>query len=70
MYAEGHKAPDGVKKLPLNLLDALRLTDKSALLRRELGDELVNSYVKLKMKDWNEFSKQLTPWERATTLDC
>lgn len=70
MYAEGHKAPPGVKKLPLNLLDALRLTEKSSLLRRELGDELVDSYVKLKMKDWNEYSRQLTPWERANTLDC
>src|SRR6476619_307 len=38
MYTEGHKAPAGTKKLPLNLLDALRLTEKSALLRRELGD--------------------------------
>lgn len=70
MYAEGHKAPADVKKLPLNLLDALRLTEGSALLRATLGDELVDSYVKLKMKDWNEFSRQLTPWERATTLDC
>jgi glutamine synthetase len=70
MYAEGHKAPAGVKKLPLNLLDALRLTDKSKLLRGALGDELIDSYVKLKTKDWNEFSRQLTPWERATTLDC
>jgi glutamine synthetase type III len=70
MYAEPDKAPADVKKLPLNLLDALRLTDKSALLRRDLGDEFVDSYVKLKMKDWNEYSHQLTPWERATTLDC
>jgi len=70
MYAEGHKAPDGVKKLPLNLLDALRLTDKSTMLRTALGDEVVDSYIKLKTKDWNEFSRQLTPWERATTLDC
>jgi len=70
MYAEGHKAPDGVKKLPLNLLDALRLTDKSTMLRTALGDDVVDSYIKLKTKDWNEFSRQLTPWERATTLDC
>jgi len=70
MYAEGHKAPAGVKKLPLNLLDALRLTDKSEVLRRQLGDEFVDSYVKLKTKDWNECQRQLTPWERATTLDC
>jgi len=70
MYAEGHKAPKDVKKLPLNLLDALRLTGKSDLLRRDLGDEFVDSYVKLKTKDWDEYSRQLSPWERATTLDC
>ncbi|MDJ0512992.1 MAG: type III glutamate--ammonia ligase [Methyloceanibacter sp.] len=70
MYAEGHKAPADVKKLPLNLLDALRLTEESSLLRRELGDELVDSYVKLKMANWNEYAQQLTSWERANTLDC
>jgi glutamine synthetase type III len=70
MYAEGHKAPAGTKKLPLNLLDALRLTQQSELLRRELGSEFVDSYIKLKTREWDDFSRQLTPWERATTLDC
>ena len=70
MYAEGHKAPADTKKLPLNLLDALRLTAKSELLRRELGGEFVDSYVKLKNKEWDEYSRQLTAWERANTLDC
>ena len=58
MYAEGHKAPVDTKKLPLNLLDALRLTERSELLRRELGSEFIDSYIKLKTR------------ERATTLDC
>jgi len=70
MYEEGHKAPADTKKLPLNLLDALRLTAKSELLRRELGGEFVDSYVKLKNKDWDDYSRQLTTWERANTLDC
>jgi glutamate---methylamine ligase len=70
MYAEGHKAPKDTKKLPLNLLDALRVTEKSKLLRRELGDEFLDSYIKLKNKEWDEYSRQLTPWERANTLDC
>ena len=70
MYAEGHKAPAGTKKLPLNLLDALRITEGSQLLRRELGDEFVNSYIKLKTRDWNDYSRHLTEWERANTLDC
>jgi glutamate---methylamine ligase len=70
MYAEGHKAPADTQKLPLNLLDALRLTERSELLRRELGSEFVDSYIKLKTREWDDFSRQLTPWERATTLDC
>jgi glutamate---methylamine ligase len=70
MYAEGQKAPKDTKMLPLNLLDALRLTEKSELLRRELGGEFIDSYVKLKTREWDEYSRQLTPWERATTLDC
>ena len=70
MYAEGHKAPAGTKKLPLNLLDALRATDKSELLRREFGDDFINSYIKLKTNEWNDFSRHLSAWERANTLDC
>jgi glutamine synthetase len=70
MYTESHKAPAGTKKLPLNLLDALRITERSELLRRELGDEFVNSYIKLKTREWDEYSRHLTEWERANTLDC
>jgi glutamate---methylamine ligase len=70
MYAEGHKAPAGTKKLPLNLLDALRITEGSELLRRELGNDFVNSYIKLKTREWNDYSRHLTEWERANTLDC
>ncbi len=59
-----------VKQLPLNLLDALRLTDKSKMLRSTLGDETIDAYVKLKMADWNHYTHHLTQWERDTTLDC
>ena len=69
MYAEGHKAK-GEKKLPLNLLDALRLTDKSKVLRAAMGDEIIDSYIKLKMEEWNKYTRHLTQWERDHTLDC
>lgn len=70
MYTEGDKAPAGTKKLPLNLLDAIRLTEGSKLLRRELGAEFVDAYVKLKTAEWNAFARTLTDWERQHTLDC
>ena len=69
MYTEGHKAGK-VKKLPLNLLDAIRDFNKSKVIREGFGDGLVDSYVKLKEQDWNTFNKQLSSWERETTLDC
>ncbi|MEE8535270.1 MAG: type III glutamate--ammonia ligase [Kiloniellales bacterium] len=69
MYAEGHKVR-GVRKLPFNLLDAIRLFEKNKIVRAGFGAEAVDSYVKLKTEEWNSFTAAITPWERAHTLDC
>jgi glutamine synthetase len=68
MYAEGHKVT-GAKTLPLNLLDALRALEGSDVLRDALPD-LVPAYLKLKLKEWDDYARHLTVWERETTLDC
>jgi len=68
MYTEGASLKD-VPKLPLNLLDAIRALEASEVLGEALGD-LVPAYAKLKYAEWNDFSRHLTEWERATTLDC
>ncbi len=59
-----------VRRLPLNLLDALRFTDKSAMLRAAFSDPVIDGYIKLKAREWNEFCGHLTDWERNRTLDC
>ena len=69
MYAEGHTVKDA-KRLPLNLLDALRALDKSSVLKSGFGEEVVASYIKLRQTEWNEYAGQLTDWERQATLDC
>ena len=69
MYTEGHTVGDA-KRLPLNLLDALRALEASTVLASALGREFVQSYVKLRMADWNSYARHLTEWERQTTLDC
>ncbi len=69
MYAEGHKAR-GAKKLPLNLLDALRFLEKNKVLRDSMGGAAIDSYVKLRMQDWDAFNRHLSQWERDHTLDC
>jgi glutamine synthetase type III len=69
MYTEGHKAGK-VKKLPLNLLDAIRDLDKTKIIREGFGDGLIDSYVKLKNQEWSSYNKYLSSWERNNTLDC
>jgi glutamine synthetase len=68
MYTDGHTVVDA-KRLPLNLLDALRALEKSTILRGALGDELVDGFLKLKTIEWNDYSRFLTQWERDNTLD-
>ncbi|MDX1432779.1 MAG: type III glutamate--ammonia ligase [Gammaproteobacteria bacterium] len=68
MYTEGHKVRR-IRRLPLNMLDAVRLFDKSKVLREALGDELVSSYVKLKLAEWKSYATAISPWERDHTLD-
>ncbi len=69
MYADGHMVKEA-KKLPLNLLDALRALEASPVLRHGLGEAVVASYVKLRHAEWNEYTRHLTEWERQATLDC
>ena len=69
MYANPELAGD-VKKLPLNLLDAIRLTESSEVLRSAFGEANIDSYCKLKLANWNQYCGEVSPWERANTLDC
>ncbi len=69
MYEEGHRLRR-IRRLPLNMLDAVRLFDNSKILRAGFGDEFIDSYVKLKLDDWKSYSTTLTQWERDATLDC
>ena len=69
LYAEGHKVR-GLRKLPLNLLDAIRLTEKDKVLRDGFGESFIASYAKLKSSQWNDYAGSLSQWERDNTLDC
>ena len=68
MYAEGHKVR-GAPKLPLNLLDALRIFDKDKALKAMLGDTFSAAYLKLKMQEWDSYMGHFSAWERENTLD-
>lgn len=68
MYEPG-AAPADIARLPLNLLDALRAFEASTTLREALGAGFVDSYVKLRIAQWEDYMRHLTEWERDHTLD-
>ena len=68
MYTHGHTV-EGVRTLPLNMLDALRALERCEVLGRAFGS-LLPSYLALKSEEWNGYSRHLTAWERDNTLDC
>ncbi|MGE0716541.1 MAG: type III glutamate--ammonia ligase [Alphaproteobacteria bacterium] len=69
MYRDGHKVK-GVRRLPLYLIDAIRLFEKSAFARGAFGADFVASYAKLKTAEWDDYARSLTDWERRNTLDA
>ena len=62
--------PDRVKRLPGNLLDALRCLEDNPVFAKAFGDSFVASYLKLKYQQWHDYSTQITNWELDNTLDC
>jgi glutamine synthetase len=69
MYTEPMAAGD-CKRLPTNLLDALRALRTNAEMVMALGAPFVDAYVKMKEYEWHEHNAQISAWERAATIDC
>ena len=77
MYEKFKDYPN-LKKLPNELEDALSELDNSKELREAFGDKVIESYIKLKNKQIEEFTKEenfnkknpITDWEKLNTLDC
>ncbi len=77
MYTDYKNYPK-LEKLPHDLEDALSQLDDNKNLREAFGDEVINSYIKLKNQEIDEFNKDqvfdkkkdITEWEKNNTLDC
>jgi glutamate---methylamine ligase len=66
-----HPLPlDEARRLPGNLLDAVRALRASDVLTTALGAPFVDAYTKLKEAEWGEHQAELSQWERRVTLDC
>ncbi len=66
--SEAERSAHGIESLPSNLLEALRLTERSELVRRALGDSVFRSFVENKKIDWERYRSQVTDYEIARYL--
>ncbi len=58
-----------IDALPTSLLEALEELKKDKIIREVLGEHLLERYIDVKTKEWDEFKKQVTSWEIETYLD-
>ena len=68
MYADSQEMRS-VKKLPLNLLDALRVFERNKILKLSLGEEFSKAYISLKEDEWNSYASHFSTWEKENTID-
>ena len=77
MYTDHKKYPN-LEKLPDNIEESLQKLNENKNLRESFGDDIVNSYLKLKRQEIEDFDKNdnfdkkksITDWEKNNTLDC
>jgi glutamine synthetase len=52
-----------IKSLPEDLFEAIKITEKSELVKKALGDELFNFFIRNKKLEWDEYKAQVTQYE-------
>ncbi len=60
---EAERRRAGIKALPEDLLEAIKLTEKSELVKKALGEELFSFFIRNKKMEWNEYKAQVTQYE-------
>jgi glutamine synthetase len=49
-------------------MEAVELAEKSEIVRKALGDHILNAFVENKRKEWDQFRVQITDYEIAHYL--
>ena len=60
---EKQRASAGINSLPEDLLEAIKVTEKSEFVKRALGEELFNFFIRNKKMEWDEYKAQVTQYE-------
>lgn len=66
---EQERAEAGIGNLPSNLYEAIQEMKKSEFVKKVLGEEVFNKYIRAKSEEWDEYTSQVTDWEIDRYLD-
>lgn len=61
--SEAEKEKAGIKSLPEDLFEAVKLTEKSKLAKECLGDKVFEYFIRNKKIEWDEYKAQVTQYE-------
>jgi len=66
--SEEEREKAGIESLPDDLFEAIKITEKSPLVRRALGDKVFEYFIRNKKDEWDEYRKQVTNHELSRYL--
>lgn len=59
----------GIRQLPVSLAEAIEELEHSDFLQDVLGKQICSRYIEAKRAEWQEYSAQVTSWERKQYLN-
>lgn len=61
--SEAQRKKYKIYSLPANLYEAIKIMQKSQLVKDALGEHVFTKYVDAKLNEWNQYRTKVTPWE-------
>jgi glutamine synthetase len=65
---DAERAAMGLRQLPTSLNQAIKIMEKSELVAETLGEHVFDFFLRNKRAEWDEYRKQVTPYELAKHL--
>ncbi len=60
---EEERIKSGIKSLPEDLLEAVKVAEKSQLVKNTLGEKVFDYFIRNKKMEWDEYKAQVTEYE-------
>lgn len=60
---ESERRSAGIDNLPEDLHEAIEVAESSDILKKALGEHVLEFFVRNKKAEWDEFKAQVSPWE-------